>query len=232
MLGLSITAIGLRPTAECMAIFEALRSALKLDYLELAIGSPCPVNFDYPAPLILHDSCLYKDNLRLRLKPLHQRTWQPYAEFIANHHVRAVSLHPPLKRDCSLQELEAALYKLQQVLQVPVYVEIMPSEEYWCSSINTLVEHPLLIDVSHMLIWYQGDRYLTQQTCYSLLQSKQVGEIHLSHNNGYADAHDLIPADIWFNRLIEPWSADYFITFESLPSQYAEYERLDKKRRV
>lgn len=27
------------------------------------------------------------------------------------------------------------------------------------------------------------------------------------------------------------WSADYFVTFESLPSQYAEYERLDKKRR-
>jgi hypothetical protein len=81
-----------------------------------------------------------------------------------------------------LLQLETALSKLQTTLQVPVYVEVMPSCEYWCSSQETLVDFPLLLDVSHILIWHQGDypsgtlrdRKKTQQTCLSLINSQLV----------------------------------------------------------
>ena len=59
MLGLSITAIGLRPFAECVDIFQKLQEPLQLDFLELAIGSNCCTDFDYSGiTLILHDPCL------------------------------------------------------------------------------------------------------------------------------------------------------------------------------
>jgi hypothetical protein len=115
-------------------------------------------------------------------------------------------------------------------LQVPVYVEVMPSCEYWCSSRETLVEFPLLLDVSHVLIWHQGDRQKTQQTCLSLIDSQQVGAIHLSENQGQADTHDLIPEHIWFQDAIASWKSKYLVTFESLPAKYSVYERLDKQR--
>lgn len=229
MLGLSITAIGLRTTSQCMEIFQTLQQPMQLDFLELAIGSLCDINFDYPnVPIILHDSCLYKDGIRKRLSLQNPQTWRPYAEFIKNHNVHALSLHAPLQRDITKHELEVALSKLEDTLGVPVYVEVMPTEEYWCSSLDTLVNHPLLLDVSHILIWRQGNLDVTKETCLRLLNSVQVGEIHLSHNKGKADTHDLIPADVWFAKCIQEWGTNYFVTFESLPKQYAEYERLDK----
>lgn len=230
MLGLSITAIGMRSITQCLEIFQTLQTPMKLEYLELAIGSPCSVETEYPpVPLVLHDSCLYQNNRRLRLSLLHPKTWQPYAAFIATHDVQAVSLHPPLQRDCTRQQLEIALTQLQKTLAVPVYVEVMPAPEYWCSSMETLAEHPLLLDVSHVLIWFQGNHPLTEQACRSLLAAKSVGAIHLSHNSGQADTHDLIPGDSWFNRAITQWSHDYLVTFESLPVRHSIYERLDKR---
>ncbi|MBE9114706.1 hypothetical protein IQ249_02230 [Lusitaniella coriacea LEGE 07157] len=230
MLGLSITAIGLRPFEDCLNIFQTLQEPLHLDFLELAIGSQCPVEFDYPnIPLILHNSCLYRKNFRLRLNLLRPKTWQAYADFIANHDVRAVSLHPPRQRDCTKQELEIALLKLEEALNIPVYTEVMPSPEYWCSSEETLVDRALLVDVSHILIWHRGDRALTQQTCLNLLD--RAGAIHLSHNSGYADTHDLIPQDIWFTDCIQNWARDRFVTYESLPIAYGKHERLDKLSR-
>ena len=101
MLELGITAIGLRPIKQCLDIFQTLRAPLQLQFLELAIGSPCGMEIDYgDTPLILHDSCLYQQRMRLRLNPLQPKSWQPYAAFIAEHNVQAVSLHPPLQRDC------------------------------------------------------------------------------------------------------------------------------------
>lgn len=231
MKGLSITAIGLRSLPDCLDIFHTLKPSLELDYLELAIGSKCEINSDYPdIPLILHDSCLYDRYFRYKLNPLQPRTWQVYAEFIANHNVLAVSLHPPLKRYCTQKELEAAMNQMQEVLQVPVYLEVMPSSEYWCSSQQTLIDFPLLLDVSHINIWHQGDEITTQETCLNLLNSCTVGAIHLSHNQGRVDSHDLIPNNIWFNAYLAPWNDNYLITYESLPIDYAIYERLDKCR--
>ncbi|MEM8676131.1 MAG: hypothetical protein AAGF83_20020 [Cyanobacteria bacterium P01_G01_bin.67] len=232
MKGLSITAIGLRSFGECMDIFHTLKSPLELDYLELAIGSKCELDSQYQdLPLILHDSCLYDRYLRCRLDPLQSRTWKPYITFIANHNVLAVSLHPPLKRYCSQQELEAAMNRLQQTLQVPVYLEVMPSSEYWCSSLQSLIDFPLLLDVSHVNIWHHGDESTAQTTCLQLLNSFTVGAIHLSHNRGKADTHDLIPRNVWFSDYIDVWCDRYLVTYESLPVDYAFYERLDKCRK-
>lgn len=232
MKGLSITAIGLRSLAECLDIFQTLRSDLQLNYLELAIGSKCEVDADYSdIPLILHDSCLYDRYLRFKLDPLQPRTWKPHAEFISNHHVLAVSLHPPKKMYCSQQELATAMKAMQSVLQVPVYLEVMPTDEYWCSSRETLIDFPLLLDVSHINIWHRGDEAQTEATCLSLIESHTIGAIHLSHNQGKADTHDLIPDRIWFNDYLEEWNNQYLVTYESLPIRYSAYERLDKCRK-
>ncbi len=182
MKGLSITAIGLRSIEECLQIFNTLQQPLNLDYLELAIGSKCDVDLNYDRlPLILHDSCLYEHYWRLKLDPLQSKTWYPYAKFIENHSVLAVSLHPPLKRYCSQKDLETAMIKMQTALQVPVFLEIMPSSEYWCSCDRSLVDFPLLLDVSHVNIWHGGNSVSTQETCFNLLNSFSVGAIHLSH---------------------------------------------------
>ena len=232
MLGLSITAIGLRPIQDCLAIFDQLQQPMQLEFLELAIGSHCATELTYPnVPLILHDSCLYHQGYRRRLLLNQPRSWAIYTEFVATHPVAALSLHAPLQRDCSRTELEKSLKSLEQTLQIPVFVEVMPSPEYWCSSPETLVEHPLLLDISHVLIWHQGNQAQTQATCQQLLQTVAVGALHLSHNNGKADAHDLIPANVWFAPYITDWSKRYLVTYESLPEMRSAYERLDKKRR-
>ena len=230
MIGLSITAIGLRSIKQCFSIFQQLRIPLQLDFLELAIGSHCYVGASYPdVPLVIHDSCLHTDTGRKRLDLLCPKTWKVYEQFIANHDVRAMSLHPPLQRRCTRQALETALKNLELVLKVPVYVEVMPSPEYWCSSWETLIDHLLLLDVSHVLIWHQGDSYKTQKGCQKILENFAVGAIHLSHNGGYSDDHELIPSNVWFREAIPIWQQQYWVTFESLPVEYAAYERLDKK---
>jgi hypothetical protein len=227
MLGLSISAIGIRPIEQCLELFDLFTPSLQLEYLELAIGSNCPLDFPYPnIPLILHDSCLYQQKSRQLLKLSQPETWPIYADFIQqNQNVVAVSIHAPRRWECSRSELERSLLDLQQILQVPVAIEVMPTHDYWCSSLDSLVDFPLLLDVSHILIWHQGNHPATEDTCRELLRSHQIVEIHLSHNQGIADTHDLIPGDIWFvggayrndNRYIADWQSRYFVTYESLP---------------
>ena len=232
MKGLSITAIGLRSLNECLDIFHTLKPSLKLDYLELAIGSKCEIDSDYLyIPLVLHDSCLYDRYFRYKLDPLQPKTWSAYTEFIDSNNVLAVSLHPPLKKYCTRKELEAAMNKMQQTFQIPVYLEVMPFAEYWCSSIQTLIDFPLLLDVSHVNIWHRGDEMETKETCMELLDLFSVGAIHLSHNQGKFDTHDLIPHHIWFDDYLQEWNEKYLVTYESLPIDYAAYERLDKCRK-
>jgi hypothetical protein len=219
MLGLSISAIGIRPIEKCLEIFNLFTPSLQLEYLELAIGSNCRIDFPYPnIPLILHDSCLYQQNSRQLLKLSKPETWTIYADFIQqNQNVVAVSIHAPRRWECSRSELERSLLDLQQILQVPVAVEVMPTSDYWCSSLDSLVDFPLLLDVSHILIWQQGNWQETEDTCGKLLRSHNIIEIHLSHNQGVADTHDLIPEHIWFDRYIADWRTQYFVTCESLP---------------
>ena len=222
MLGLSISAIGMRPISACVEIFNVLQPSLKLDFLELAIGSNCRIDFNYSdIPLILHDSCLYEGNCRQFLKLFKPETWSVYADFIKkNQHVAAVSLHAPRRWECTLKELERSLIELQQVLQVPVSVEVMPTNDYWCSNLDSLVDFPLLLDVSHIFIWQRGNLETTECTCRQLLVSHSVTGIHLSHNQGFADTHDPIPSDVWFAGDIASWRDRYFVTYESLPISF------------
>ncbi|MGD1919227.1 MAG: hypothetical protein ACFCAD_10235 [Pleurocapsa sp.] len=166
--------------------------------------------------------------IRHKLGIFDSRTWKVYAEFVDNRDVLAVTLHPPLKCYCTQSELETALAKLQSNFKIPVYFEIMPSSEYWCSNMDTLIDFPLLLDVSHINIWHRGNLETTKQTCLSLFRSHSIKEIHLSHNKGKRDSHDFIPSNIWFSNLIDDWQKKYLITYESLPIDYAKYQRLDK----
>ncbi len=127
MLGLSISAIGMRPIDKCLELFDLFTPSLQLEYLELAIGSNCRIDFDYPnIPLILHDSCLYQQNHRQLLKLSQPETWSIYADFIQhNQNVVAVSIHAPRRWECNRNELERSLLDLQQTLQVPVALEVM-----------------------------------------------------------------------------------------------------------
>ncbi|WP_373544430.1 hypothetical protein [Chamaesiphon sp.] len=111
---MSISAIGIRPIAECLEIFDLLTPSLQLEYLELAIGSNCQIDYSYPnIPLILHDSCLYEKNHRQILKLSKPETSAIYADFIQQHqNVVAVSIHAPRRWECSRSELEYSLLDL------------------------------------------------------------------------------------------------------------------------
>jgi hypothetical protein len=179
--------------------------------------------------LVLHDSCLYESCNRKLLKICCPKTWNTYSDFIQrNGNVMAVSIHAPYRWECSLYELETNVDKLQDFLQVPVFVETMATKSHWCSSLDSLPNSPLLLDVSHVLIWFHGDSIKTEYTCQYIMSKYNVKSIHLSHNGGVSDSHELIPIDAWFNHYIDDWRLSYMVTYESLPSHLYQYQRLDK----
>lgn len=231
MIALSLTAIGLRPLRECLAIVDEVGVALAVDAIELAIGVECPVDADYgERRLVLHDSCLWTADGRRRLDPLQPRTWDTYRRFVDTHRVVSVGVHAPHRSRCTAPQLRDALRSLQDALGVPVAVEVMPEPQRWCSSIDTLVDHPILLDVSHVLIWARGDERTAQAMCGQLMDRQEVREFHLSHNDGRRDSHDLIPAGVWFEPLIEQWAEGAVVTYESLPAGMGAHERLDTRR--
>jgi hypothetical protein len=53
--GLSCTAVGMRPLGDVLDIADTLRQPLELSFLELAVGVTCHVDDDYRDwPLVLH----------------------------------------------------------------------------------------------------------------------------------------------------------------------------------
>ncbi len=231
MIGLSLTAIGQRTLDESLTIEKSLREALGIQFLELAVGVECPVWADYgERPLVLHDSCLRDERGRRRLDPLTRSTWETYRRFIEANDVLAVGVHAPPKRRCTLSEFEVAVQAMEQELGVPVSVEVMPDPGRWCSSEDTIADTRLLVDVSHVLIWHGGDEVAAERSCRRLLETHCVGEIHLSHNDGKRDSHELIPPGRWFAQEVDRWAESMLVTFESLPFDYAAFERIDKQR--
>lgn len=221
----------MRPLADCLAIADELKHPLGLDYLELAVGVRCDVQGIYNHwPLVLHDSCLEGPSGRLRLDPLKPSTWAPYLEFCATHEVLGIGVHAPARRRCTAVEFERALTSMEQEFRVPIAVEVMPLRNRWCSDLDSMVETRVLLDVSHILIWERGCHTATERTCRQILDRFDVAEIHLSHNGGQHDSHDLIPAGAWFEPLIEEWSRSHFVTYESLPARWSDFERLDLQR--
>lgn len=86
------------------------------------------------------------------------------------------------------------------------------------------------IDYSHINIWTKNNREQTIAQC--LLATTRAKEIHLSSNKGHRDSHDYIPEDEWFLPYLDSIEQAYpslYITYESLPVEYKQYGRLDKK---
>jgi hypothetical protein len=231
-LGLSCTAVGMRPFHEVLAIAAMLRDPLELTFLELAIGVTCHVDDDYRDwPLVLHDSCLSGGSthrpLRHRFDLMEPATWRPYRNFIDRHNVLAVSAHAPLRSRVKATDLERMVAQCADMLGVLVMVEVMPEPQRWCSSLDTLIETPLLVDVSHVHIWSKGTAPEAQRLTERILNNHDVVGLHLSHNDGRRDTHELIPEDIWYAEYVDDWLPGRLVTFESLPTNFAEYERLD-----
>ncbi|MCU0553133.1 MAG: hypothetical protein MUC48_27705 [Leptolyngbya sp. Prado105] len=227
MIGLSTTAIGMRPIESAIEIYYQLQDPLRLEYLELAIGTYNDLSVIPPEiPIVIHDRALYQGNQRLPFSLMQPRSWMAYRALIQQRLVLALSIHPPRLQSATPQQIQAARSQLEAFLEIPVLLEVMPSDEYHNSKNLIVPEVPLLLDVSHVNIWHQGNAEAVKQTVEELLPLAQG--IHLSHNNGKSDSHDLIPTDIWFNPLINEWGRSLLVTYESLPEAHYTFERMDK----
>ncbi len=205
MIGLSITAIGQRPIKECIEIYYQLQQSLGLDYLELAIGSNCELNqIPEDIPLVIHNRCLFQNGKRLPFSLIQPETWADYRNSLRDRPVLALSLHPFKLHEAFQEQVLAQRQALEQYMEIPVLLEVMPSPAYWLSQDN-LLDVPLLLDLSHINIWHKGDFKRVEETCKVLLPRAQA--VHISHNDGRTDSHDLIPNGMWFDRLINSWAA-------------------------
>jgi hypothetical protein len=88
----------------------------------------------------------------------------------------------------------------------------------------------VLLDISHVHIWNRGNHAETERTCLELLSTTDVRGMHLSHNDGRRDNHELIPLGMWFDSMITSWAVDKVVTYESLPQAFGKFERLDNRR--
>jgi len=230
MIGLSTTAIGMRPLESAIEIYHELQAPLGLEYLELAIGTCNTLNkIPSEIPLVIHDRALYQGNQRLPFSMMEPDTWVDYRSIIQQRSVIAMSVHPPRLYEAQLEDIQTARTQLEDYLEIPVLLEVMPSDEYHNSKNSVIPTVPLLLDVSHINIWHQANVDAVRRTIDNLLPCAKG--IHLSHNNGVADSHELIPGEIWFNEFIEAWGQSLLITYESLPEAYRAFERLDKQKR-
>lgn len=235
MKGLSITAIGARPLEDCLNIFESLFETLALDFLELAVGSRCDLSkIPKDIPLVIHHRCLFDGLYKLPFSLAQPDTWGEYKERLSDRKVHLVSIHPPMKKEITFVDLKRNRDDLESLLKIPVCLEVMPNNSCWLSEEDfretpeRLSDIPILLDISHVNIWANGSSALAQEWTERLLP--QALAVHLSHNNGRRDSHDLIPENIWFNDHIEDWeSRGWILTYESLPEVFAEYERIDKQ---
>jgi hypothetical protein len=236
MIGLSMTAIGQRPLPECLEIYEALKGQLSLDFLELAVGTRCDLSLiPTDIPLVLHDRCLYEGAHKLPFALAAPESWEGYHQRIASRDVRLLSVHLPLRSEMSLDGIRRNRDALESLLGIPVCLEIMPATNYWlcaddfCTQRDALADIPLLLDISHINLWAMGREAEVRRWVEHLLP--QAIAIHLSHNNGRSDSHDLIPAGIWFEESLAQWHARCLsVTYESLPEAFGKYERMDKQR--
>ncbi|WP_107666820.1 hypothetical protein [Cyanothece sp. BG0011] len=236
MKGLSVTAIGARPLEECLNIFETLKDPLGLDFLELAVGSRCDLSkIPKDSPLVIHHRCLFDGLYKLPFSLAHPETWEEYRHRLRDRNVKMISIHPPMRKEISFDELKQNRDKLEALLGIPVCLEVMPNDAYWLSEEDFSKKHqdirdiPILLDISHVNIWSKGCSTLVQEWTKRLMP--QAIAIHLSHNNGRRDSHDLIPSNIWFNQYIQDWEAQgVILTYESLPESYGAFERSDKQR--
>mgnify|MGYP000258088197 CR=1 FL=1 len=237
MLGLSCTAVGMRPIETCVGIYNKLQQELNLEYLELAIGTHINTNRVFNIPLVIHDRSLYviEDNKARRLNYLvYTEDLYILKQFCNNNNVKAISLHGTPKHSVSfVSYFDKKIKQLEKTLNVPVYVETMYKDCDWYNYTDlvseTYCKSKLLIDVSHVNIWTKNNKAHTEDIVCALLNKYEVGSIHLSDNNGRRDSHDLVKPNLWFYKYLNEWQDKYLVTWESLPVEYGYYERLDKR---
>lgn len=229
MKGLSTTAIGLRSLPEALQIYGQLKGELDLNYLELAVGVKNDLaEIPHDIPLVIHDRALYEGHCRIPFSLMDRSTWPKYRELLRDRNVLGLSIHPPLKREASIDQVVEARQQLETFLGIPVALEVMPSPEYHLSRLEEIpLSLPILVDVSHVNIWAKNNTVDQQAQVYVLMSHCNTKMIHLSHNHGRRDSHDLIPEGIWFMK--QDWG-DRLVTYESLPESWRQFERLDKRR--
>lgn len=174
MIDLSVTAIGQRTLAECLAIYEELKPSLSLEFLELAIGTRCDLSL-IPAhiPLIVHHRCLYEGSHKLPFSLAAKETWKGYQERVTSRDVRLLSIHPPLRDEIDLDDLKRNRKRLESLLGIPVCLEVMPGEKHWLSvqdfldQASAFLDIPLLLDLSHINIWASRKQKVTSRTNYT-----------------------------------------------------------------
>ncbi len=234
MKGLSITAIGKREFTDCLSIFNTLKQPLQLDYLELAVGSRCDLSLvPDDLPIVLHHQCLHHNKLRLPFSLIDKSTWKRYREAIVGKNVLMWSIHAPLIKEVNRLDFQNLVWELTEYMNIPICVEVMPFPEFYLSTFTSTftTNIPLLLDVSHVNIWYKNSRGQVEHTIRELLEYKDVRGIHLSENTGRLDSHDMFDKSSWFYKYIDEWALDYLVTYESLPREYKEFERLDKNKK-
>jgi hypothetical protein len=223
MRGLSITSIGKRGITECVNIYQTLEPALHLEYLELAVGSRNDLQLIPDVNLALHHRCLFDGTYRLPFSLLDKSSWVEYKQRLEGRRLLFFSVHPPERKECEWEDVVRARCELEEYLQIPIAVEIMPAPHYWGYKDDPLTDVPLCFDISHVNLWAEGNAASAMRWVEILYD--HMLEVHLSHNDGKCDSHDMIPEDVWFKDV--EWSAP-FITYESLPVKWRAYERLDK----
>lgn len=234
MKGLSITAIGRRPFKECLEIYSLLSPPLKVEYLELAVGSNSDLSMiEKGTQIAVHDAGLYSGSRKLKFNLTRKETWSVYKEQMKGHNVLFFSIHSPKANQCEYKDIGRLRTELEDYLGLRVIVEVMPSDDYiLCADrVEDIVREglPLLLDVSHVYLWTRGDVRKTRELVDRLLPISE--EIHISHNNGRVDQHDLIRKDDWFCSELERWGeGGRYITYEALPCEYAQYQRLDRTK--
>ena len=95
---------------------------------------------------------------------------------------------------------------------------------------SSIAQRGFCIDYSHVNIWTHNNREQTIAQC--LLATARAREIHLSSNKGRRDSHDYIEEGEWFLLYLDSIEQAYpslYITYESLPVEYKQYGRLDKR---
>jgi hypothetical protein len=63
---------------------------MNLSYLELAISTVNPTEYNYPEPLILHDACLYHNGARIPFSIINEEHWHFYKTFTRRYKVLQV----------------------------------------------------------------------------------------------------------------------------------------------
>lgn len=194
---------------EIISFYNAFRDGIQASFIEIN-GCYISAKSLLVVPIVLHCDSLVKNKSICRLELSRTRSWIPYKKFVKKNKVLAMVVNPPLQSDCSLQELNNHTSLLSTYLGVPVFVRTSESEEYWCSSMETVADN-LAIDTDDVLAWNNGDSVDTAREFHQLLS--KAGLIYLSYPVNLLDVStEATPKPPGcFYRYIDHWAGEKFV---------------------